>query len=143
MTETQFNPEGADNSSREVERVREIIFGPQIRDYDQRFDSLRRDIERLQIELAQLLEQINDQDLEQNKRTQALRREARQADEDLRAELRQAVQKLSFEKVDRFALGDLFVELGRHLKTGGSISGMLDDVLQQLDKNRDQGSARG
>jgi hypothetical protein len=49
----------------------------------------------------------------------------RQADDDLRDELRQTAQALITEKVDRLALGELFVELGTHLKTGGSLADLL------------------
>jgi chromosome segregation ATPase len=110
---------------KDVERVRDIIFGPQMRDYDQRFHTLQRDIERLRQELEQLNEQIGEMDREQSKRVQTLRRESRQSDDDLRMELRQTSQKLQLEKVDRMALGELFVELGNHLKTGGLLTDML------------------
>jgi hypothetical protein len=56
---------------------------------------------------------------------QTLRRETRQSDDEIRTELRQTAQKLQFEKVDRMALGELFVELGNHLKTGGLLTDML------------------
>jgi hypothetical protein len=59
---------------------------------------------------------------------QNLRRESRQADDDLRNELRQSTQRLMFEKVDRLALGDLLIEMGNHLKNGG----LLGDTLGLL-----------
>ena len=34
------------------------------------------------------------------------------------------------EKVDRLALGELFVELGNHLKAGGSISNVLKNLSE-------------
>jgi len=110
---------------KDVERVRDIIFGPQMRDYDQRFHTIQRDIERLRQELELLNEQMGELDREQGKRVQTLRRESRQSDDDLRTELRQTAQKLQGEKVDRMALGELFVELGNHLKTGGLLTDML------------------
>jgi hypothetical protein len=110
---------------KDVERVRDIIFGPQMRDYDQRFHTIQRDIERLRQELELLNEQMGELDREQGKRVQTLRRESRQSDDDLRTELRQTAQKLQVEKVDRMALGELFVELGNHLKTGGLLTDML------------------
>lgn len=110
---------------KDVDRVRDIIFGPQMRDYDQRFQTVQRDIERLHQELEQLTEQLSEMDREQGKRLQTLRRDSRQADDDLRAEMRQVAQKLMIEKVDRLALGELFIELGNHLKTGGLLTDML------------------
>ena len=52
----------------------------------------------------------------------------RRADDDLRDELRQTAQKLTSDKVDRVALGELFIDLGTHLKSGGSLA----DVLKSL-----------
>lgn len=121
--------------AREVDRVRDIIFGPQMRNYDQRFQLVQRDLERLRQQLDQLQEQISEQDLEQTKRLQALRREGRQADDDLRSELRQIAQKLVFEKADRIALAELFIQIGTHLKTGDTLSSMLNDVLSQSDQD--------
>ena len=137
MAEEQPDASLAGNSAGEVDRVRDIIFGPQMRDYEQRFELARRDLERLQQELDRLNEQLADQDREQNKRMQGLRRDMRQADDDLRGELRQASQKLTVDKVDRVALGELFVQLGTHLKTGGSLSDMLNGVVSRV------GQARG
>ena len=115
-------------TGQDVERIRDIIFGPQMRDYEQRFQNVRRDVDRLQQELDRLTERLTDQGGDQNKKLQSLRQEMRQADDDLRGEMRETAQKLTTEKVDRLALGELFVELGNHLKTGGSIA----DLLQGL-----------
>ncbi len=122
-----------DEAPKDVERVRDIIFGPQMRDYDQRFHIIQRDIERLRQELEQLNEQMGELDREQGKRVQTLRRESRQSDDDLRAELRQTSQKLQGEKVDRMALGELFVEIGNHLKTGGLLTDMLGLVTDKTE----------
>ncbi|GAB4426599.1 MAG: hypothetical protein Kow0031_06400 [Anaerolineae bacterium] len=113
-------------SPEKMDRVRDIIFGPQMRDYEQKFTVLQRDIERLQQTLDQLTERLTEQDTNQLKKLQALHRDMRQADEDLRKELRQTADKLTVEKVDRLALGELFVELGSHLKMGGSLAGLAD-----------------
>jgi hypothetical protein len=114
----------------EVDRIRDIIFGHQMRDYDQRFKNVQRDLDRLQQELDRLTEQLAEQDSDQGKKLQKLRREVRQADDDLRTEAREAVQKLTSDKVDRAALGELFIELGNNLKTGGS----LVDLLKGLEE---------
>jgi len=117
------------DSGQEVDRIRDIIFGSQIKDYEQRFQNVQRDLNRLQQEFDQLNEQLTDQGSDQNKKVQNLRREMRQADDGLRDELRETAQTLSQDKVDRMALGDLFVELGNHLKNGGSLA----DLLKGLD----------
>lgn len=193
-----------------VERIRDIIFGPKMRDYEQRFDAVMRDLARLQQDLDHLGEQLTAKDAAQNKNLQALRQELRQADgelhnelksegtrltaqlaeqhtahtnvlqatrqellqagdllqatfqseleqlgstltehetaqksalqslrqelrkadADLREELRLVMQRLTEDKTDRSTLGELFIELGNHVKSGGSLS----DLLQDLDK---------
>jgi hypothetical protein len=193
-----------------VERIRDIIFGPKMRDYEQRFDALVRDLGRLQADLDNLAEQIGAKDAAQIKNLQALRQELRQADgelrnevkaesarftgqlaeqntaqtnalnaarqgleqaddnlqaalkvdieqvncamadheaaqkttlqslrqelrkadADLREELRQVMQRLTDDKTDRSTLGELFVELGNHIKSGGNLA----DLLQGLDQ---------
>ena len=112
-------------TSQEVERIRDIIFGPQMRNYEQQFQNVQRDLDRLQQELDRLTEQLASQDNSQSKKLQELRREMRQADDELRDELRQTAQKLATDKVDRVTLGELFIELGTHLKTGGSLADLL------------------
>ena len=124
MTQKASQPTAA-STPQEADRIRDIIFGPQIREYEQRFQSLQRDVERLQQELDRMHEELTEQDAEQNMRLQALR----QGDDDLRTELRQTAQALSFEKVDRFSLGELFVNLGTHLKTGGSLADLLTGLV--------------
>ena len=116
-----------------MDRVRDIIFGSQMRDYEQRFKVIQRDFERLQQELDQLSERLTEQDTNQLKKLQSMHRDMRQADEDLRSELRQTADKLTFDKADRMTLGELFVELGSHLKMGGSLAG-LADWLKTLDE---------
>lgn len=193
-----------------VERVRDIIFGPKMRDYEQRFEALTRDIGRLQDELDRLNELLTARDAAQSRNLQALRQELRQAtdelkaalkaetgrlagqlaeqevarttgeknlrqelqqvesnlhaafkaeigrldaeladrataqetamqnlrqelrkaDADLRAELRLIAQRLTDDKADRATLGDLFIELGNHVKAGGSLA----DLLQGLEQ---------
>ncbi len=124
-------------SSQEVDRIRDIIFGAQMRDYGQQFDTVRRDLERLQAGIDHLSEQLAEQDRGQADRLQVLRRELRKADDDLRAELRATAQKLAGDKVDRMDLGQVFIEIGNYLKTGGTTTGLLKtlvDVEQEADR---------
>ena len=120
----------APEAPKDVDRLRDIIFGGQMREYAQRFQTIQRDLERLQTELDRVTEEMTDQGRDYDKKLQALRRDARQGDDDLRAELRDTAEKLMDEKVDRLALGELFVELGNHLKAGGSISNVLKNLSE-------------
>ena len=125
MTDKQAKATSQVESAQEVGRIRDIIFGAQMRDYDHRFQTVQRDLERLQQEIDRLAEQLADQDSVQSKKLQDLRRETRKADDDLREELRQTAQELTTDKVDRMTLSELFIELGTHLKTGGSMADLL------------------
>ena len=113
MADERTRITGSTASAQEVDRIRDIIFGPQMRDYEQRFQAMQRDLGRLQGELDRLVEQLSEQDREQSKKLQALRGEMRQADDDLRDELRQTAQRLTADKVDRVALRDRY-EAGAH-----------------------------
>ena len=158
-------PAAVAENPREVDRIRDIIFGSQMRDYEGKFEAFVRDAARLQRELDQLNEQLAAQSAAQVKNLQAARQELRQADADLRSELkltldgvtaevaenhaaqgqnlqalrqelraadgdlrdelRATAARLTDEKMDRATLGDLFIEMGNHIKTGGSLSDML------------------
>jgi sirohydrochlorin ferrochelatase len=131
MSDEQVNAISQVEAPQEVDRIRDIIFGHQMRDYDQRFQIVRRDLERLQQELDRLAERLAEQDSSQAKRLQELRQEMRRADDDLRDELRQAAQTLTDDKVDRVALGELFIELGTHLKSGGFLVDLLKDLAEK------------
>lgn len=128
MSDEQANAMPQAESAQEVDRIRDIIFGSQMRDYSQQFQAVQRDLERLQQEVDRLTEQLAEQDRGQGKKLQNLRREMRRADDDLRDELRQTAQSLTAEKVDRVALGELFIEFGTHLKTGASLADLLKDL---------------
>jgi chromosome segregation ATPase len=130
MSDEQVHATPRMDPSQEVDRIRDIIFGSQMRDYEQRFQNAQRDLDRLQHEIDRLTEQLADQDNNQGKKLQALRREMRQADDDLRDELRQTANNLTNDKVDRVVLGDLFSELGAHLKSGGSLADLLMNMTQ-------------
>lgn len=89
------------------------------------------DAERLaeaKADAERLAEQLNEQEATQKQNLQALRQELRKADADLREELRQLGQRLTADKADRSVLGDLFIELGNHVKAGGSLADMLKDL---------------
>ncbi|RME73128.1 MAG: hypothetical protein D6784_12415 [Chloroflexi bacterium] len=130
------DPKTAAEAGKEIDRIRDIVFGPQMREYEQRFQAVQRDLGRLQEELDRLTAQLADQDSHQTKKLQGLRDEMRRADDDLRAELRETTRQLAADKVDRVTLGDLFIELGNQLKNGGK----LGDLLSALDEPSEQHS---
>jgi predicted nucleic acid-binding Zn-ribbon protein len=134
MTDQQAKAASQAESTHEVDRIRDIIFGSQMRDYEQRFQTLLRDLDRLQKEIDRLGGQLTDQESEHGKKLQNLRQEMRQADDDLRDELRGTTQQLATDKVDRVALGDLFIEIGTQLKSGSSLADLLAGLEEKESK---------
>jgi predicted nucleic acid-binding Zn-ribbon protein len=126
-------------SSQEVDRIRDIIFGSQMRVYQQQFEVMQRDLARLQQEIDHLAERLTEQDGEQGKKLQALRREMRQADDDLRSETRETAQRLTTDKVERADLGRLFLDLGSQLAEGRSVGGILKNLVEgEQDPGREE-----
>jgi ElaB/YqjD/DUF883 family membrane-anchored ribosome-binding protein len=117
-----------ERTPQELERIRDIILGPQIRLYEQRFQQIGADLERFQQLLGQLEEQLSETDRTNEKKLQTLRRELRQSDEEIRQELRRTNDRLVDEKADRRMLGELFITLGNQLKSGGSLTDLLRDL---------------
>lgn len=135
----KVNAEGtsAQKSPQELDRIREIIFGAQMRQYEQSLASLQQDFQRLERYMTEQSGQLAEWESKQAQAAQAMRQEMRDADGELRAELRQFTQQLAQEKMDRALLGDLFIELGNQLKNGGSLANLLDGVLDSESINSD------
>jgi predicted nucleic acid-binding Zn-ribbon protein len=119
----------SDEKSPEVERIRDIIFGSQMRAYEGNFQTIQRDLERHLQEIERLNEKLIEQEKNHSQKLQALEREVRKADDNLRTELRETAQRLTDAKVDRQMLGDLFIELGNQLKSESSFAGALKEIL--------------
>ena len=85
---------------------------------------------QIHADLEQLAAQMAEQNASLQSSLQGLRQELRKADAELREELRLLTQRLTDDKADRSTLGDLFIELGSHVKTGGSLA----DLLKTLDQ---------
>ncbi|MCB0173053.1 MAG: hypothetical protein KDJ97_21175 [Anaerolineae bacterium] len=117
-----------------VNRIRDIVFGPQMREYEQRFQQIKNDLERMQQEMERLSDKLIDQDAEQLKKLQALQQDMRKSDDTLRNELHESSQKLTDEKVDRVTLAELFIELGNNIKSGGSLTDLIGMLVQDNDK---------
>jgi chromosome segregation ATPase len=101
-----------------------------MRDYQRQFETIMRDLDRLQQEIDHLSGQLAEQDNSQGKKLQTLRKELRQADDDLRSELRDTAQRLTTDKVERQDLGQLFIEIGTQLQAGGGIGDLLKTLIE-------------
>jgi len=125
-------------TSQDVERIRDIIFGTQMRSYQQRFEVLQQELARLRQDIENLTERLANQERSQEKKAEALRSEACQATDDLRNELREATQRLSSEKVERIDLGQLLLKIGNHLTEGRSLGDLPENLAEvEHDSKRD------
>ncbi len=124
------NVPAVEEKAQEVDRIRDIIFGSQMRTYDSNFQMIQRDLERLQQGIDHLKEALAEQEKAYSQKLQLLERELRKADDGLRDELRETTRRLSDEKADRQMLGDLFIELGSQLKSTRTLSGAIEDMLK-------------
>lgn len=115
----------------EVERIRDIIFGAQMREYERRFKELERRLELLERQGGQLSDRLDQLHQGQIEADQKLRRELRSAVEEWQAQLRAAVNDLEEDKVGRQDLGDLLVELGTRLKSRESLTDLLAALTPQ------------
>jgi chromosome segregation ATPase len=137
-------------SVEKVERIRELLFGAQIREYTRRFDAFDRSLTQVQQQLQQQIQRIGEQlQTHQEQMAQQLQqmaqKQAEQAaatDQQLRttqatvlAELRDASSQLDQAKVDRAALGTLFAELGTTLQAATAApTATVTDWLTQLEE---------
>ncbi|PDW03303.1 hypothetical protein CJ255_09620 [Candidatus Viridilinea mediisalina] len=70
----------------EVDRLREILFGPQIEAYERQLDDLRRDLERMASDLNEAHERIADSEKSTARRIEMLELNLRKLSEDQRRE---------------------------------------------------------
>lgn len=71
----------------EVNRLREIVFGDQIQEYERRFADLEREMKRVLASLRQMQDDLSDFEKAQTQRFDVLERGMHQADDELRREL--------------------------------------------------------
>ena len=119
MANEQSHNVAPGSAATEIDRIRDIIFGRQMQEYEQGFQSLRQELARLEEEIGQLRQQLIEQEQAQSQKLQQVQTELQQADEALRAELQATAHTLMTEKVDRSVLGEWLIQIGSQLKAGG------------------------
>lgn len=65
---------------------------------------------------------------QQERRLDTLKREVRQAEDNLRAELRRVTDRLGDQKTDRKALAAMLMEVATRLETGSTVTGLLEGL---------------
>lgn len=85
-----------------VERIREIIFGAQMRDYAQKFELVNREVARLSREVERLNQQLRDQE-------NAFKRQLREESERLAAQVQEQDRRLTQQvhDLDQREMGEL------------------------------------
>lgn len=71
----------------EVDRLRQVIFGPQMEEYERRFADVQREIERVGNDLRLVQDTVSDFEKRQTKRLDALEREMRRANDEMQREI--------------------------------------------------------
>lgn len=69
---------------------------------------------------------------QQERRLDTLKREVRQAEDDLRAELRRVTDRLGDQKTDRKALAAMLMEVATRLETGSTVTGLLEGLTSAV-----------
>ncbi len=114
----------------EIARVRDILFGSHMREYERRFRNIEDELQRQKERLDELWERVDalEAKVEQNHRhvLQELRKQVDQ----LYTRLQKRMDELEEITVAEEALGDLLIELGSRLK-GGAVTESLQELFEQ------------
>lgn len=103
----------------QIDRIRDILFGPQMQTYEQQFAGLRDELAGLRRELADLSARLGESSEEQARSLESARRGLRVSIDHLRADIDRIAGQLSGDKVGRAELGELLTSLGARLKENG------------------------
>lgn len=132
---SQTTPSDYSEQVNDLLRIREILFGAQMREYEQRFQSHQARMQDLQNQIdglaAKTEAQLQQLQTETQRQFDALRNDIRRQFDELHAEMQRRfealeaqltahVERLTYEKTTRFDLGDMLIELGERLKRDGS-----------------------
>jgi hypothetical protein len=116
MGDEQAHGGSLDEGSKEVDRIREIIFGPQMHDYEQRFEAILGEVKRLQDAVERLAGQVSELDSSGDKKMQSLHRDLQKSAQELRQDVDQKAQSLNSQKVARAELAQMLINLGTQLQ---------------------------
>lgn len=107
MTTTEAQP--AATALNDVFRIRDIIFGEQMSEYDHRFNEVNAQLQSLQA-------QLEAQDAAAQERLQQTTADTQQQITDLQSMLIAKLDALDMKATARVDLGDMLIELGERIK---------------------------
>ena len=135
MSLEDSGPDSQERPITELERIRDIIFGPQMQDYEGQFGRVAAELGLLSQQLDELRSKLAQQKADQERRLDELEStlgdQTSQLADDLRAEFTQALDALRDDKASRLDVGDVLVEMGTRLKQQFGVAdllGPLDDT---------------
>jgi len=135
----------SDELRRDVERLgaREALLQQlltQMRQQEGMIQSLSENVTRLREALASQERDLralktagSEQREQQERKLDALKRELREAEDNLRAELRRIGDRLDDQKTDRRALAAMLMEVATRLETGTTVSGLLEELTSSTE----------
>lgn len=138
MSEEGSNPDLADRPQAEVDRIRDIIFGSQMRGYEQQFKRVAGQLEQLNRQLEELRAALDRQKQEQGTRTETLQQDVLgrhdALERTLTQQIKQAEDKASKQGADLTAhLRDLAADLR---KQGQELRGEYTSALEELEDDK-------
>ncbi len=121
MAKAENNQENPNNEIEKINAIRDIIFGSDMQEYNQKFESLKsqlderyqsqqKDLEKLQKNINAQLDQLNDQ-------LQELKSHFDTRIDSLTSDMNLELDALRDAKTERKTLGALLEELGRKLQS--------------------------
>jgi uncharacterized protein involved in exopolysaccharide biosynthesis len=113
-----------------IDQIRDLIFGEQIRDYDRKFKDSAQQLKKLNDTLEVFRQQIQDDLKTQKENIDQQLKKISQSIKTIEKELNQEIQTLRNDKTDRLQLANLFIDLGMRLKG--------EDVLQAFESNKNK-----
>ncbi len=130
-------------SGNNVDQIRELLFGPQMREYNKRFEEIQKEIARVSKKLdelgaklesfmAEVASESEKQNQENLNRLQALEKKIQVRLDELHADLRQKLQQVEENKADRFQFANYLMELAMRLKG--------ENILDQLQEDSESTS---
>ncbi len=134
MSEQKFNSEN------NIDQIRELIFGPTMRDYERRFEAIQKQIQDLKADLEKKFSELKESlradgagNRESFKKMEArleqFGKESDTALQSLKSELIEKIDLLQNDKTDRLQLANFLTEVALRLKG--------NDVMQQLSEQID------
>lgn len=108
------NNQNVVNTESKIDAIKHLIFGDNIAEYSQEFDTLKKELEKRRQELSDF---IDDTRKELMTAIDNLGTDVNIRISDLEESLNEKAEKLETKKVDRSQLGDLLIKMGEKIRS--------------------------